>query len=1197
MKDKNSPRAGLPDSAVESLRKRQCMLLLGQRYLADPDGDNRFFLDFEAVMGHADPYDWWLNDGRDLAARKECLSPIDRAVGAPDIISSCLRLPWRAVFTTAFDGTLRRLLELPGLRSVSSVLTPQFGALATGGEITLGRLFGSIERPDPGEAPPQDLGDLRRRRTDATAILLRIRELLSPRGSLLIDGWDPAGDWLRPRDLAPALQDFVRGQVIAFGVDEESEDVLRKDVDFAVLLESEIITVLRPTLSQVVRELFEEGSLTADLYETSDEPDIRYDVIRAQPDAKAGEPREEDIVNVRFSRSEWRRLQSGLVPLIELNPAKPLPEAEESRYQLFRSFAAAGPQGANLPWLTQLAFRRPVLGQVVESCRRLFDRPDPESSLIALYGQSGAGKTVLVFQIALELRRIGLPVLLYSQSLAPISRENVDIFCEAISKASSAPVFLLYDGTSKDIEYLNLASYLASRGRKCVVIGTCYPGQHEAGDSKSRDKRSRPSAQLRDRVIDVQIPVELNSEEHAGLLKHIGSFVPGAEKQFAPLLGQDLSNFFAAIYRLLPETRPGLEAGIIAEITHGSARIQQRLEELAQSKNAGPPGMTEMERKLRAALGNRIDDLVGEKLLVQDKEGTQYPVQTAMKLIHAVMLGSAVNIQVPQGLALRLIRHSVPVYRAATDGDIIREVPIGDDEWALSSRHPLEAEIWLSHRLPVAADRVRLIQEIVLCLSGNEANGAWTSELEFTVKLLQAYGPAGDFRHRLPAHYFDLADIVGQLRVRYPSVHPRFLLAQSHLIREGVRRAQGHMSSDAEDSAAMLEDWLKRLDEAEQGLDIAIDVVKRESESRMGFAARRMLAALATERACVLGVKLGSLNRRLSDEELALSGAQTRANSYFDNARHSWREALVYDDANKHAIDAACWISQERFRGTFASADTEAEVLAEWSEAIDRYLEMDLSPLQMDQRDEREARLSQALGNVERFNSVVERMSERGSSAVYSLLARDIASREGDRAAVEYMDRSCSDLLLRERHLLVLYMRLWWRAETGFDGYFPHERLCISFMSDQWSRLRDLAVARLACSGEEIHPATRFFQACAMLHLGDAPGAARLLDDLDRSGVGGFRRSRSLVLAADEHGEPSRYSAEYQGRRRGSRFLAWCDELRTNVFFIPNDFRLPDPRPGTNLGEFHLSIQFRGLLAEPTFRYRREDKGRRKSNQ
>ena len=1189
MEDKTSPPADLREAVVASLRKRQCILLLGQRYLDDPDGDNRLFRAFEAVTGKPDPYVWWLNDDHDLAAREEALRPVDRAVGAPEIIASYLRLPWRAVFTSAIDGTLRRLLESPGRRSVASVMSPQFGALASGGDITVGRLFGSVERPDPGEAPPRDLADLRRRRADATAMLLRVRELLSPRGSILIEGWDPDQDWLRPRDLAPALQDFVPGQVIAFGIGEEAEGRLRDDDDFAALLESGIVAISRRSLSTVVSELFETGDLTAELFATGDEPDVRYDILRTQPHSTAAPPSSDDLVHVRFSRSEWRRITSGLVQLIDLDPSKPLPESEEARYQLFRSFAAAGPQDSNLPWLRQLAFRRPVLDAVVEKCRWLCDQSDPEEYLIVLYGQSGSGKTVLVHQLALELRRLGLPVILYSQSLAPISRENIDIFCEAVSKRSNAPVFLLYDGTSQDIEYVNLAAYLASRGRKSIVVGTCYPGQYESAEAPADAAPSRRSSRHRGRVIDIQIPIELAPEERAALLKHIGSFVPGAESQFSPLLGHDLSNFFAAIYRLLPETRPGLEAGIIAEITTGSERIQRRLKELTDTESAGPPGMTEMERKLRAALGNRIDELVGETLLVQAKDGTQYPVHTAMTLLHAIMLSTAVNVHVPQGLALRLIHHNIPVYRAATDGDIIREVPIGGDAWALSGRHPLEAEIWLSHRLPLTSDRVRVLRKLVLCLSGQEAYRAWSPELECSVKLLQAYGPEGDYRHRLPAHYFNLAEIVGELRRRYPSVHPRFLLVQSHLIREAVRRAQNHMSPGGEDSAHQLEDWLRRLDDAGQGLDVAIDVVKAESEGRPRFAARRMLATLATERACVLGVKLGSLNRRLSREELSLSGAQGRANAYFDDARRSWREALGYDDSNIHAIDAACWISQERFRAGFGDAAAEAEVLAEWSEAIDRYLEMDLSPTQMDKRDEREARFSQALGNVQRFDAVVDRMAERGSTAVHSLLARDIAARDGDRAAIGYLDDHCSDFLLTDRHLLVLYMRLWWRAETALDGYLPHERLCIAFSLAQWSRLRELTAARLACSGEEEHPTSRFLSACAMVHLGDAPAAARLLDDLDRSGVGGFRRSRSLVLATDEYGSPRRYSAEYQGRRRASRYLAWCDELRTNVFFMPNDFRLTDPQPGTNLGEFHLSIQFRGLLAEPTFRYRAEN--------
>lgn len=1195
----------LPDSVVDSIRTRQCILLLGQRYLRDEHGENRLFANFRDTLAErektkpdtdTDPYSWWLLDNRNLPARERCILPVDKAISPPDSVASCLRLPWRAVFTSAFDGTLRRLLELPGARKVSSIWTPEFGALSTGSEITLGRLFGSIERHEhANEAPPQNYHGLRQRRTQATAILLRVRELLPPRGAILIDGWDPRSDWLRPRDLAPALQNFVKDQVAIFGVEAEAEELLFDDEDFADLLHSGIAVIRRSALSEVVSDLFAEGALTRDLYDAVVSSDIRYLLRSAQPDARAGVPTEKDLTAVGFARSEWRRIMSGFVPLLELEYSKPLPDSAEARYQLFRSFSAVGPQeAATFPWLRALAFRRPVLDEILSKCMGLCGKANPENHVVILYGQSGAGKTVLAFQLALELRCKGLPVLLYSQSLAPLGREKVDLFCETVSKSSRAPIFLIYDGTRSDSEYIDLAAYLTSSGRKCVVIGTCYPDQHQADGEPGTAKELRAHG----RTIAVQVPVSLRPAERDALLRHINCFVPGPQQQFSLLLKSDIANFFAVIYRLLPETHPGLEAGIVAEIVHGTDRIRKRIES-DESDEPKIAGATELEWKFRQLFGDSLRHL-GQETKVEVGEGAKPPADDeAMRLVHVVMLGTAANLPIPQGLALRFVGHDLAVYRAIGDANITTEIRIGDDEWGLCGRHALEAQIWLSHRLPLHRDRVALLREVLLCLSRHEVSDTVGRSvgLEFGVRLLQAYGPDG--RCSMPGHYFELAGVITDLRGRYISLHPRFFLVQSHLIREAVmgavRRATrpGGPSRRGVDGSSSEEmppvgDWLEHLREAEQGLDVAIDVVKNNaSEVWLSRAARRMLATLATERACVFGSKLG-IRRCRPTRELLLEGAQREAGRYFEEARDSWREAVAYDDTSRHAVDAACWICGERFNMGFGAEDVESEagVLAEWTEAVDRYMEMDLAPAQLDKRDEREAALSRALQDPARFEAVVGRMSRRGSNAVHTLVARDIATRRGAGRALEYLDETCPDLIVSDRHLVVLYMRLWWRVQTEFDSYFPHERMCLAFGEQQWLRLQELTSSRLACAGEETHPTTRFLRACALVHLGDALGAGRLLEELERSGAGGFRRSRSLVLAADGKGSPVTYSAEYQGRRRGSRFLAWCDDLGANLFFIPNDFRLSDPQPGTSLGEFHLSIQFRGLLAEPTYRYR-----------
>jgi hypothetical protein len=145
-----------------------------------------------------------------------------------------------------------------------------------------------------------------------------------------------------------------------------------------------------------------------------------------------------------------------------------------------------------------------------------------------------------------------------------------------------------------------------------------------------------------------------------------------------------------------------------------------------------------------------------------------------------------------------------------------------------------------------------------------------------------------------------------------------------------------------------------------------------------------MLATLATERAGVIGFMIGSLCRALPVDVRRKPEWVDQADKLLNQARASWREALVYEDANVQAIDSACWICAERCNVGGLNIEGQAELFADWSEAIDRYNEHDdLSPMQLDIRDQRELDFANHIGDINRFAAVSQRAEERGSNAVH----------------------------------------------------------------------------------------------------------------------------------------------------------------------------------------------------------------------
>jgi hypothetical protein len=550
------------------------------------------------------------------------------------------------------------------------------------------------------------------------------------------------------------------------------------------------------------------------------------------------------------------------------------------------------------------------------------------------------------------------------------------------------------------------------------------------------------------------------------------------------------------------------------------------------------------------------------------------------------MVASRLGLAIPQSIALRLIGTNIPAYRSSMSGDIIVEHEPQPSLLTLSARHPIEADIWVRHRLPQSASQFDIIRSLALHIRSDEAVQDDSMELDFVVKLLQAVGPEGDDRFRMRTHYDAIGKIVGELRLRH-EVHPRLLLVEAHATREWIKLEQQKKPAPTFIVASeRFEVWVSLLDKADQGLRHAIDMVLDAAAGYLSAAARRMLTTLATERAAVLGFKVGSVSRLREHEQTLAPVLAERTDTWLRDARDAWREALRFDDENPRAVDAACWILKERMDCGIADPVAEAELLAEWGDLVDRYLEMDVPPSQLDRLDRAESTFAAACGDVTRFKSVMDRAAARGSNAMHVLIARSMHQKKGAAVARAYLEKECGAVLRTDRAVLLLYLRLWWESETGFDSYLGRERACLAFDQVRWETLEALASARLRLQGEQDHAVTHFLRACALLSLDRVEEANQAFEYLARLGLGGFRRSRSLVLLTTSDGTPRLLTAEFQGRRQAGIWLAWCDELRTNIRFQPLDHGLVDLRPGTWLKPFHLSLSFRGMFAEPPSRLR-----------
>ena len=958
---------------LQSLQKQKCVLFLGQNYLGKPEL-NPLFVNFNSKYHYTSIYEWWLENNQDLGERASKILEVDRITSINENLKKFLCFSWSTVITSAIDGIIRRILDIPSKRSVNSIFSANYNQIDNISDLPLFRLFGSIERSG-NDLPPANRAELLRKRKITNEMLLPINEITTPNGCLFIEGWDPAIDWVRPGDLSSSLVNFEKNQVLIFGIDTNGQVELNKDPDFSELIQMEVIQIFEESLI----DFFSKQTIEyEDIRYTPDT--ISYTVVKGWKHHGACEI-ETDSDQIVFSKLEWRKLTELMEIPVSLKLMEDLPESLEDRYEAFRDFLSNGVNKSNRKWIKEFAFVRKGFEQTLDICKKLCDQPSPQDHLVLIYGQSGSGKTIALNYLAVELRYLGLPVVLIERSIPPINTGNIETICQRISNISHVPLFLLYDGLQDEQFYFELTSHFASIAQKCVIIGTAYPFQ------KPTKKKSKF-------IHEVFFSKDINSQERDQILKHFSKYIPEADKDLKPLIEHCSNNFFVVIHRLLPPLRRRIEYSLINEITEGSQRIQQLIEEFS-ARDSYYNTLPLMEQKLRAALGDKLNELFTQKIEVKTDEGKEYFVNDSLKLINAVMLSSQANLEMPQSIALRLIKNTIPIYRGTMSGNIIIEAENDNGAFILKARSSLEAEIWLRYRMPNRTDQLKLIKEIAHTIRAYEiANNSL--ELEFFIKLLQAYGPQGRENLRMTQQYRELSELIEELSCLFKEINPRLLFIQANAIRESYLID----SFDNEE----LETREKNLKKAEKALIKAFDIVKNSAQ-RLRPSTRRLLSRIEAERASVLGVIIVGIRNTIDPSSVNHRYWISKADQILKDAREAWRCALQYDENNHMAPDIACWILRARYKMNKMSDEQKIELIVDWNEAIDLYKSLDVPQSALERRDKREFHFSEAAGKIRQLNAVIERLAQSGSYAAQILKARLIQENEDEHTARNYDPR------------------------------------------------------------------------------------------------------------------------------------------------------------------------------------------------
>ena len=1107
------------EDAVQSLLSRlvqgPSMLLLGQA-LDGTDGTDTAgpTLPLISRLGR-DANSAYQRFDRDIRSRPE-----------PQWLLDIAQYPWNGVFTSRIDSGLAEIFNCDWRRVIPTAEAQLGRHPRSSTELQVRYLFGGIGLPED-ERPP--VGEMEEAETRArvSEILNTLADtLVTPRGVIIIEGYGP-GDWLTPRDLFTFATRLQAGQAHLFSATEQLLDnqFIRGTIERGVLVAH------ADSFSSILAELEESG--------------------RFQRSAAGRGAAGQRIIPVgdsfmQVDVSIWNRVISAARP-IDTELLEPFTASSSTtKYQRFRTFLGAA-EGVP-PWKAVASgynMRRDFEDALSRRVREILgELSQPEPVIVA--GQTATGKTIALCDLALQVARSGEAAVLHrSRRGDRPTLADIDSYASWVEEDLGVPTLFIWDGMANIDEYYTLQRQLRSRGRRVLIVGSCYLPP-ESG-------RPRPNI--------IRVSSNLSKAETGRIKQWLSAYgVPVSE-------GTSLdSSFLALLYRLLPDTERSLRRGLTLEIR----TAERELENL--SKINEPSDETRLSAVARALAdaGFNIHELMpsdhphGElrNLSFENRSSTE-------KLTAMILVAGRRGLPLPLELALRIIGRegASRIVNLVKNFDIFRWTEADNGSQYLGTRTRLEAELLAREDLNINSE-VEVVIEMIEDLRF-EPTSWGGEEVEFIVELMEFIGPKSQQSSRYASHWLNLAGAFRDLRENRGRTHHRLVLQEANLTREYVMWAQRTGISEGPERIALLHE-IQRL------LEVTLEEGDAPPRSRLNL----LVELASTEGAQVFELSMTGDHPAAGDVS-ALMGALT-------NAALS---ARAIDPENVYPVDVVAWATMRAVETGVLPERTRIDLLASAQASLDSIEPDLLSPAQQARYHSHQAGISRLLDDPALEAQHLLALTDIEDPAAYYFLARSAAQRGAEgmevafrslmRAPVEVRsDWRCSRLLLD----------LFWEYKTG-KRFLSGEREVVSFTSADWRECLEIADA-IPDSGDFDRYRLDFLRGMSLFHLGSYQNSKEVFQRLDRESVDLSSRIVAKYLVSNSDGTAQVFTGRVLwASMDGRRGTAWVDQLKFEIPFVPQRFSVSDfRRKGDVLPAFHISFNMRGALADPMRSPRRTEK-------
>jgi hypothetical protein len=1117
------------------LASQPSILFLGQSYLAEGESEDGFITSVRQrfSLGEEDgvPPLTALVGKLEHEDQSASLSWLHRRSGTVPISESLNLIsdfPWSNVYTSAVDEVWVRAFKKTW-RSLNTVFAEYAWPLETRDRNRLCTtfLFGCVDKADEDSRVPTDPFQLDERLQTAVTLLRRLPEIVTPFGSVLIEGYDPTRDWLTPKNLYPVLNSLGQGQIFYFSrrATDENDRYLKKlrDDGKLVFIKEDLGTFLRRGVEQ---ESITLGDLAIKL------PAGRQITIDSKPNV--------------IPKDLWLNL-AGTAIILDDNafiPAKPL--SADREYLEYRHFLA-DPIRPN-DWSAYergFVFERDFYRQLKGECERRLKQTRLQLTPILLHGESGTGKSVALANLGYRLGSQGeAPVLFIERTISSVDWRPIDRFLNWAEDCGATCSLILWDGMRSENDYFDLLGKLSDRGRKVILVGTSY--------SVSRQKH---------KFTAIEATRELNSVEKEAFKRYLSRFDSGFVERIQSNEIRIDPTFLVALYRLLPPARPRLTKGFVDEVAHEEKAILERTQALpTQSEDLNSlqfafsqigwpeeagPAFSDSGAEIQGETRTELQELFA-LVMVPGKYGFKVPIELLLGA-----LGKSVN-----STMLKALQTAVLDWAEKPGGEIL-----------VGPRHPLEAKLYIDHFYGGAAEAEALF--ITKLIHGLKRAPVGDPHVDFIIDLLRTVGPNSPSAHNkkhFARCFLKIAESLTALRQERNILSPRLMLQEGSFYREAVRDDGAGLS--AQETLRLLETAEGVLLEARDREDCPPplrSVINADLAACYGTMIRTVQETSPGSQEIV---RLYERARESLTEAMRLESANAHA-------------VVVLGWISRDMLRSAVLTDQER-------GEIEAELLFRFDEAAPATMDATQQEYYYRERHHIMDQLGNLELAQQTFDLLKRTGSKAGyflrARRLFEAFPEDEATLEQKRdfsATEAYLRENWAEISTDER-CLGLYLKAWWFSRTGMP-VFHRERQILPFSDTDWHTLNDV-VRRLKEIKEPDCPAwVRLLFAVSSFQLGNVGPA--MLDFREMSSdtnlnMGGNRLKKFFVASWD--GVPRPYSGVVQSRVK-DRMIGqiYVNDLRHSIQIIPRDFDQRELTQGQNITDFFIAFAYTGPIAQP----------------